>query len=73
MIAAMVQATTDPAMREKLEQDMNQSSGGEWANSIAAHRRILDGERDEAALCEPLGYQEAAVIRAILEGIDGQE
>ncbi len=37
-----------------------------------AIQRILNGERDEAALSEPLGWEEAAIIRAILEGIAGQ-
>ncbi|MCI5165189.1 MAG: hypothetical protein D3903_03650 [Candidatus Electrothrix sp. GM3_4] len=43
--------------------------GEAWANLKAATRSILNGERDEAALCQPLHYEEAAVIRAILEGI----
>ena len=42
-----------------------------WANLKAAIRHILNGERDEAALSEPLNYIEAAIIRAILEGIAG--
>jgi tetratricopeptide (TPR) repeat protein len=46
--------------------------GEAWANLKAAIRRLRRGQRDEAALCEPLGYQEAAVIRAILEGIGGK-
>jgi tetratricopeptide (TPR) repeat protein len=45
--------------------------GEVWANLIAAIRHILSGERDEAALCGPLGYDEAAIIWAILEGIAG--
>jgi Tfp pilus assembly protein PilF len=45
--------------------------GEVWANLKAAIRRLLSGERNEAALCEPLGWQEAAIIRAILEGIGG--
>jgi hypothetical protein len=40
-----------------------------WDNLKAAVQRILNGERDEAALSEPLEYKEAAIIRAILEGI----
>uniref|UniRef100_UPI00405717C7 tetratricopeptide repeat protein n=1 Tax=Candidatus Electronema sp. TaxID=2698783 RepID=UPI00405717C7 len=42
-----------------------------WVNLKAAIRRILSGERDEAALCEPLVWEDAAIIRAILEGIAG--
>jgi tetratricopeptide (TPR) repeat protein len=71
LIAMVVQASTDPALREQLEQAMNESAGGAWANSIAAHRRILSGQRDEAVLCGPLVWEDAAIIRAILEGIAG--
>jgi tetratricopeptide (TPR) repeat protein len=46
--------------------------GEVWANLKAAIQRILSGERDEAALCGPLNYEEAAIIRAILEGIAGK-
>jgi len=42
-----------------------------FANLVAAIRSILNGQRDEAALCGPLDYQEAAVIWAILEGMGG--
>ena len=42
------------------------------ANVKAAIQRILSGERDEATLSEPLNFMEAAIIRAILEGIGGQ-
>ncbi|CAK8716275.1 MAG: Tetratricopeptide repeat-containing protein [Candidatus Electronema aureum] len=46
--------------------------GESWANLIAAIQGILSGERDEAALCGPLDYENAATIRAILEGIAGK-
>ncbi|WP_417910404.1 hypothetical protein [Candidatus Electronema sp. PJ] len=46
--------------------------GEAGANVKAAIQRILSGERDEGTLCEPLNYMEAAVIRAILEGIGGK-
>ncbi|MCI5159493.1 MAG: tetratricopeptide repeat protein, partial [Candidatus Electrothrix sp. AUS1_2] len=44
--------------------------GEAWGNLKVAIQRILKGEQDEAALSEPLSYTEAAVIRAILEGIE---
>ncbi len=44
--------------------------GEAWANLKAAIRSLLSGERDEAALCGPLNYMEAAIIRAILEGME---
>uniref|UniRef100_UPI0040561692 tetratricopeptide repeat protein n=1 Tax=Candidatus Electrothrix sp. TaxID=2170559 RepID=UPI0040561692 len=42
-----------------------------WINLKAAIQRILNGERDEATLSEPLGYEEAAIVHAILVGIKG--
>jgi tetratricopeptide (TPR) repeat protein len=72
LIAAVVQANREPDVRKELEQALNKAAAGPRANRITAIQRILSGERDEAALCEPLGYQEAAVIRAILEGIAGK-
>jgi tetratricopeptide (TPR) repeat protein len=41
-----------------------------WANLKAAIRLLLSGERNEAVLCEPLVWEEAAIIRAILEGME---
>jgi tetratricopeptide (TPR) repeat protein len=45
------------------------SSYDESAAAVkAAIRNLINGERDEAVLCEPLNYTEAAIIHAILEG-----
>lgn len=71
LIAMVVQASREPDVRKELEQALNEAAAGSIANRITAIRRILNGERDEAALYEPLNYMEAAVIRAILEGIAG--
>jgi tetratricopeptide (TPR) repeat protein len=71
LIAAVVQVAAKPAVREQLEPVLKKIGEGAWANLIAAIQRILSGERDEAALCGPLNYMEAAIIRAILEGIAG--
>ncbi|MCI5121155.1 MAG: tetratricopeptide repeat protein, partial [Candidatus Electrothrix sp. AUS4] len=72
LIAAVVQATINIDSRKELESVWDNWAGGERANLIAAIRCIIGGERDEAVLFEPLGYMEAALIRAILEGIEEQ-
>ncbi|MGR0481166.1 MAG: tetratricopeptide repeat protein [Candidatus Electronema sp. V4] len=72
LIAVVVQASTDQDLRNKLEPALDDLAGREQANFVAAIRSLLSGERDEAALCGPLDYEEAAVIRAILEGIAGK-
>lgn len=69
LIEPVVQAAADAAVRKKLAQALYELTEVMGANLIAAIRRILSGQRDEAALCGPLDWQEAAVIRAILEGI----
>ena len=71
LIVMVVQAGREPSIQEELEQALNEAIAGPMANLITAIQRILNGERDEAALSEPLVWDEAAVIRAILEGIAG--
>jgi len=48
-------------------------SGGSWKNLFAAIHRVLDGERNKEVLCEPLDGLEAAIINAILRGIENPE
>ncbi len=72
MITDIVQATSDPDLQIELEPLLDEMAEDGWANLVAAIRSILNGERNEAALCEPLNYEEAAIIRAVLEGIAGQ-
>jgi tetratricopeptide (TPR) repeat protein len=43
--------------------------GEYWKNLKTAIQQILAGERDVDKLCEPLNYEEAPIITAILEGI----
>jgi tetratricopeptide (TPR) repeat protein len=71
LIAVVVQVAARPSLLEQFEPLWDELAGGKWANLKAAIRSLLSGQRDEAALCGPLDYEEAAVIRAILEGIDG--
>jgi len=44
-----------------------------WKNLKTAIQQILAGERDVDKLCEPLNYEEAPIITAILEGIERPE
>ncbi|MCI5143696.1 MAG: hypothetical protein D3909_18620, partial [Candidatus Electrothrix sp. ATG1] len=72
LIAAVVTVESNPVFRSDPEPVLGKIAEGGEVDLVTAIRRILNGERDETALCEPLNYGEAAVIRAILEGIDGQ-
>ncbi|MCI5181085.1 MAG: tetratricopeptide repeat protein, partial [Candidatus Electrothrix sp. AW1] len=70
LIASVVQASRELDVREKLEQAIDKVLKEKEHSLFAAILPILKGECDEAALFEPLNYTEAAIIRAILEGID---
>ena len=72
LIAMVVIAVDDGELRQELEDFMEQFSE-DWANLVTAIRAILKGERDEEVLCEPLDYDDAAIISAILEGIADPE
>ncbi len=72
LIADVIRAISDLAFRAKWKSYLVEEVRMGKGNLITAIRSLLNGGRDEATLCEPLGYQDAAVIRAILEGIDGQ-
>jgi len=70
VIAGVVAAVNDDKVRKEIESA--QKEIGMDNNLVAAIQHILDGERDEAVLCEPLDYREGAIINAILRGIAGE-
>ncbi|MDJ0617493.1 MAG: CHAT domain-containing protein [Calothrix sp. MO_192.B10] len=65
-IAWVVAAVGDAQVRQQLESDMQEVGNN---NRVAAIRRILDGERDEEALVEPLDFEDSMIVSAILQGI----
>jgi len=70
LIAGVVAAVDDAKVRQELESAIKEI--GADNNLMATIQRILDGEREEAVLCEPLDYKEDAIINAILRGIAGE-
>lgn len=68
LIAMTVAAVDDAKVRQELESWLETFRKG-WENLAAAIQRILNGERDEAVLCEPLYYRDSAIINAILRRI----
>ncbi len=71
-IAGVVAAVSDVEVRQELEAWMEQASEG-WSDIVTAIRAILDGERDQEVLLEPLDYFDAAIVSAILRGIEAVE
>jgi hypothetical protein len=69
LIAVVVAGVDDAEARQQLEPVLEESVKKGLGNLVAAIHRILDGERDEEVLCEPLNYEEAPIIYAILQGI----
>ncbi|RWX43715.1 hypothetical protein H206_02569, partial [Candidatus Electrothrix aarhusensis] len=72
IIYAVVEASISPEMQDELEAGLDELTEQGWDDLVAAIQRILSGERDEAALSEPLDYEDAAVIHAILEALPGR-
>ncbi len=72
LIDAVVEASIYPEMQDELEAGLDELTEQGWDDLVDAIQYILDGERDEGHLSEPLDYEDAAVIRAILEGIAGE-
>jgi rubrerythrin len=70
-ITAVAAAAADPARRAEVEAILDQGIENGWAALVAALRAVLDGARDEAALCEPLNGEDAVVVRAVLQRLAG--
>ena len=69
LIAGVVAAVGDDEAGQKLEEVWEAYTKNDWVNLVAAIRQIILGERDEDVFLEDLHYQEAVIIRAILQGI----
>ncbi len=52
-----------------LKETLKQAPEG-WKNLVKAIHQILDGERNETLLLEPLDFTEAAIVHLILQGIE---
>ncbi len=68
-IAVVVAGVDDGEAREQLEPVLENWVKAGKGNLVAAIHCILDGERDEEVLCEPLNLEESMIIYAILRGI----
>ncbi|MCP4699661.1 MAG: tetratricopeptide repeat protein [Gammaproteobacteria bacterium] len=73
LIAGVAATVKEPEQRPDLEEGLTQMAEQGWGDLATAIRRILDGERDEEVLCEPLDGEDAAIITTILQGIQDPE
>jgi tetratricopeptide (TPR) repeat protein len=69
LIVMTVIALENAEVRQQLEALLENRYPQGWDNLIAAIQRILNGERDEEALLEPLDDEDAMIVSAILQGI----
>ena len=68
-VAAVVDPSKQPALDEVLAKRVEQG----WTKLVVAIRLILDGERDEDALCDPLDSEDSVIVAAVLRGIADPE
>jgi tetratricopeptide (TPR) repeat protein len=73
LIRAVVAAVVDPSQRPVLEEAIAGVPEGGRTRLVASLRRILDSERGEDALCEPLDGEDAVIVQAVLRGIADPE
>ena len=69
LIAYVVAAVDNAELRQQLEPVLEERVKNGWGNLVAAIHQILDGERDQDVLCEPLDMEDSMIIYAILQGI----
>ena len=71
VISTVVAAVNNAEVKQQLKAGIEQMSG--MSNLNTAILAILEGERDQEVLLEPLDYQDAAIVSAILRGIGAVE
>jgi hypothetical protein len=69
LVESVVEAVGEPSHRPALDQALARMGEHGWAKLVEALRLILDGERDEDALCELLDGEDSLVVGAVLRGI----
>jgi hypothetical protein len=69
LIASVAAAATNPDLRPALDEALEARIQRGWHQLVAALRRVLEGERDEDALCGGLDREDAFIVGAMLRGI----
>ena len=73
LVKGVVAAMFDPSRRLALEQSLEARVDRGWTALVEVLHRILDGERDEDALCEPLDREDSVIVQSVLRGIADPE
>jgi len=69
LILGVVVAVHQPEQRPRLKEILRDYDDPSWKEMIGAIHRILNGERDEDALCEGLDSKDSIIIATILAGL----
>jgi hypothetical protein len=69
LIVMTVIALENAEVRQQLEAAFEDAIQQGFGNLVSAIQRIINGERDEAALWEGLDDEDAMIVSAILQGI----
>ncbi|MGB8844004.1 MAG: tetratricopeptide repeat protein [Aliidongia sp.] len=70
LIGAVLVALHQPADRPALEQFLVHIESRGWGKLVTALRAVREGAREEAALCEPLNYEDSLILHTILHCLD---
>jgi hypothetical protein len=69
LIVSVAAAVDEPERRPLMEETLDHVVKPHRPNLVAALLHVLDGERDESLLCDSLDYEDALIIRTVLQGI----
>jgi tetratricopeptide (TPR) repeat protein len=73
LIGAMLATVNQPAHRPALDQLLAQRAANGWGNLVTALRAILDGQRNEDTLYEPLDREDTLIVHTILHFLANPE
>ncbi len=69
IVAVVSAATGNEEVKTQLLAELEEAAQSGESNLVSALRRILEGERDEATLVDPLDFDDSMIVMAILQGI----
>jgi tetratricopeptide (TPR) repeat protein len=69
LIQAVATAARQPSVRPQLNEALAQMRQHGWGNLVDAVGRLLDGERDENALCAGLDGEDSLIVTTVLRAL----
>jgi hypothetical protein len=66
IIGTVLAVVRQPSGRPELERMLSERAERGWGNLVGALRALLDGQREEDALCDPLDREDALIVMTVL-------